>query len=173
MNAKTVGASWPTRKLSMQASAAVMALLFLCRPTPAQHTATNVQRDQIQAVLDEYVRSIDTADVSLADQLFSHASDVLFISPGGIQHGVAKIEADFYQKAMAGGFSQRTLTLEHPLIAVYGDTAWSEFAFTFTGVVKSTGKTFTTTGVETQVYRREGGVWHIVLAHHSEPDSHS
>ncbi len=146
-----------------------VAAAVACAPSVrAQYDMQQAETQQVRNLLDSYVQSIDRADTSLADRIFSHSNGVVFISPARTQHGVKEIESGFYQKVMAHCFSTRELVVKQPVIYVNGHTAWSEFNFTFSGVVKSTGKIFTMTGSETQVYRKEDGRWRIVLAHHSE-----
>jgi ketosteroid isomerase-like protein len=74
----------------------------------------------------------------------------------------------FYTGTM-GLFSRRKLTPNEASIHIYGDTAWSEFTWTFHATTKVSGKGITTAGRETQIYHKENGAWRIVHVHHSGP----
>jgi ketosteroid isomerase-like protein len=65
-----------------------------------------------------------------------------------------------------GLFSERQLLPDPAEIHVYGDTAWSQFTWTFHATVKDGGKEIATKGRETQVYRKESGGWRIVHVHY-------
>lgn len=123
---------------------------------------------QLRTLLAEYAQSVDSLDLSLADRIWSHDGDVVFIHPRGTEIGFAQIIENFYKKTM-GMLSERELVLENPVVHVYGDAGWSEMTWTFHATVKETGQKITTTGRETQIYHRENGVWRIVHVHYSGP----
>jgi len=66
-----------------------------------------------------------------------------------------------------GLFSERQLLPDPVEIHVYGDTAWSQFTWTFRARLKNGGNEITTKGRETQVYHRENGGRRIVHVHYS------
>lgn len=131
----------------------------------AGQTKTDTQ--EIQQVIQTYADSIDGADTTLAEQIWSSAPEVTFIHPLGEEHGLAQVEADVYRNLMGGTFSERKLTPKDISINVYGDTAWSEFNWDFVAKVRKDGRAFHSQGRETQIYHRENGVWRIVHVHYS------
>jgi ketosteroid isomerase-like protein len=64
-------------------------------------------------------------------------------------------------------FSQRKLTPRDLKVHVYGDAAWSEFNWHFTGTQRKDGAVVQTDGRETQIYRKDGDRWMLVHAHYS------
>ncbi len=130
---------------------------------------TAISTVQITALLEKYAHSIDTADVILASDIWSHGGDVSFIHPLGTEIGYDKVVKDVYTKLMGTTFSKRELLLHNPSIHIYGDTAWSEFTWTFHAIVRNGGSAITTEGRETQVYHRENETWRIVHVHYSGP----
>jgi ketosteroid isomerase-like protein len=134
----------------------------------AQAPASGSDQDQLRQLLKKYAESVDTLDLNLASEIWSHDAAVSFIHPRGTEIGFTQIEENFLENTM-GTFSQRELLLENPVIHVYGDTAWSEMTWTFHATVKNGGMKITTTGRETQIYHKENGVWRIVHVHYSGP----
>ena len=138
--------------------------LFAVLPALA---GTDTNTDAIKQLIATYATSIDRADTTLADELFSDAPEVTFIHPLGEEHGRAQIEADVYQNLMGNTFSERKLTPKNITVHVYGDTAWSEFEWDFVAKVRKDGSAFHSQGRETQVYHRENNQWRIVHVHYS------
>lgn len=122
---------------------------------------------QIKELLRKYEVSIDNIDLGLANQIWSHAPEVILIEPRGTERGLSVIEKNFYQQAMGSTFSQRQLLIESPAIHVYGDTAWGEFTWTFHATTRNGGKKMTTQGRESQVYHKENGTWRVICDHYS------
>ena len=104
--------------------------------------------------------------MNLAREVWSTRSEVSFIHPRGTERGLENVLHNFYQKTM-GTFSKRQLLPDPAEIHVYGDTACSQFTWTFHATVKDEGKEITTQGRETQIYQMENGSWHIVHVHYS------
>jgi len=94
--------------------------------------------------------------------------DVSFIDPLGEEHGFDAIEQHVFQNVMGGMFSARELKVHDVIIYVNGDFAWSEFHWDSHATMRKDGSGVTTHGVETQIYRKEDGEWHIVHVHYSE-----
>ncbi len=134
------------------------------QPVAPADDAAAVQ--QIQAVIDDYKKAVDKLDLSVVRRIWSSGPEVTFIHPHGTEYGLDQIIEDVYGKAM-GAYSKRELLPESPQIHVYGDTAWSEFSWTFHATQKSDGKNVTSKGRETQIYRKENGTWRIVHVHYS------
>ena len=134
--------------------------------TAATSTDDAAATQQIQTLLNEYVKSIDTLDLGLARKVWSDQPGVAFIHPRGTERGLDQVLTNFYTKTM-GLFAQRELLPDNINIHVYKDSAWSEFTWTFHATFKSNGQKITTQGRETQVYHRESGTWRIVHVHYS------
>ncbi|MGH9684522.1 MAG: YybH family protein [Candidatus Acidiferrales bacterium] len=147
----------------------VLALLLAGGNRAAAQTVTHSSDEQhLHQLLKTYVKAVDTLDLRLVARIWSHDPGVSFIQPRGTENGFEQIRDDFYIKTM-GVFSQRDLTMENPVFHVYGDTAWSQMTWTFHATLKEGGQKITTTGRETQIYRKENGVWRIVHDHYSGP----
>jgi hypothetical protein len=55
---------------------------------------------------------IDAADLVLADKIWSHAPEVIFIDPRGTERGLQEVKDTFIRKTMDETFSTQELTLE-------------------------------------------------------------
>ena len=122
----------------------------------------------IHHLLKEYTQAVDTVDLKLLAQIWSHSPDVSFIYPLGEEHGFDLIERHVFEKVMGGMFSARDLKLHDVAIYVNGNSAWSEFRWDFHATLRKDGSAVTTHGVETQTYRKEEGKWRLVHVHYSE-----
>ena len=119
-------------------------------------------------LIEQYAKAVDTVDLKLLAQVWSHSPEVSFIYPLGEEHGFDAIEQHVFQNVMGGMFSVRDLQPRDIEIHVNGDAAWSEFHWTFRATMRKDGSAVTTRGVETQVYRKESGEWRLVHVHYSE-----
>ena len=137
--------------------------------TTAQ-TDTGSERDvaAIHHLIEQYAKAVDTVDLNLVSQVWSHSPEVSFIYPLGEEHGFDAIEQHIFQNVMGGMFSARDLEPRNVEIHVIGNAGWSEFHWTFHATMRKDGSAITTHGVETQVYRKEAGKWRLVHVHYSE-----
>ena len=133
-------------------------------PTASAGNATSIQ--ELRNIIGEYAKSVDTLDLGLARKVWSSAPEVTFIHPRGTERGLDQVVQNFYENTM-GLFSKRELLPDKIDIHTYGDTAWSEFTWTFHATVKASGQNLTTEGRETQVYHKENGTWRIIHVHYS------
>ena len=122
----------------------------------------------IHRLLGEYAKVVDTVDLKLLAQVWSHSPDVSFIYPLGEEHGFDAIEQHVFQKVMGGMFSARNLEMHNVMIYVNGNSAWSEFHWDFHATMRKDGSAVITHGVETQIYRKEEGRWRLIHVHYSE-----
>jgi ketosteroid isomerase-like protein len=122
----------------------------------------------IHELLGQYAKAIDTIDLKLIAQIWSHSADVSFIYPLGEEHGFDAIDQHVFQNVMGGMFSARDLKMHDVAIYVNGDSAWSEFHWDFHATLRKDGSAITTHGMETQVYRKEEGRWRLVHVRSSE-----
>src|SRR5580700_12279422 len=65
----------------------------------------------IHRLLGQYAKSVDTVDLTLLAQIWSHSPDVSFIYPLGEEHGFDAIQQHVFQKVMGGMFSARDLKM--------------------------------------------------------------
>jgi ketosteroid isomerase-like protein len=146
------------------------AILCLMPAFAAAQTDTGPTRDiaAIHDLIEQYAKAVDTVDLNLLSQIWSHSPEVSFIYPLGEEHGFNAIEQKVFQNIMGGMFSARALETRGVEIHVSGNAGWSEFHWTFHATMRKDGSTVTTHGVETQVYRRESWKWRLVHVHYSE-----
>lgn len=150
--------------------AAIALLLPTCAcgqtaPNTATAAADNLA---VHRLLDQYAKAVDTVDLKLLAQIWSHSPDVSFIYPLGEEHGFDAIEHNVFEKVIGGVFSARDIKMHDVMIYVKGDSAWSGFRWDFHATLRKDGSGVTTHGVESQVYRRENGQWRLVHVHYSE-----
>ncbi len=136
----------------------------------AAQSDTGSERDvtAIHHLIEQYAKAVDTVDLNLLSQVWSHSPEVSFIYPLGEEHGFDAIEQHVFQNVMGGMFSARDLEPRNVEIHVSGNAGWSEFHWTFHATMRKDGSAITTHGVETQVYRKESGKWRLVHVHFSE-----
>jgi ketosteroid isomerase-like protein len=145
------------------------ATLFLISAFAVAETDTGPATDveAIHSLINQYAKAVDTVDLQLLSQIWSHSPEVSFIYPLGEEHGFDAIEQNFFQKVMGGMFSARDLQPNRVEIHVSGNSAWAEFHWVFHGTMRKDGSAVTTNGVETQVYRKEAGSWRLVHVHYT------
>jgi ketosteroid isomerase-like protein len=122
----------------------------------------------IHKLIGQYTKAVDTIDLKLLSQIWSHSSEVSFIYPLGEERGFDAIEQHVFQDVMGGMFSARDLETHGVAIHVNGNAAWSEFYWVFHATMRKDGSAVTTHGVETQIYRKEDEKWRLVHVHYSE-----
>jgi ketosteroid isomerase-like protein len=154
----------------MQTRILFAAILSLISARAVAQTDTGPAADvgAIHRLIDQYAKAVDTVDLKLLSQIWSHSPEVSFIYPLGEEHGYEAIEQHVFQDVMGGMFSARDLETTAMEIHVSGDAAWSEFHWVFHATLRKDQSAITTRGVETQVYRKESGNWRLVHVHYSE-----
>jgi ketosteroid isomerase-like protein len=147
--------------------AAILCLISACA---VAQTDTGPAPDvrAIHRLINQYTKAVDTVDLKLLSQIWSHSPAVSFIYPLGDEHGFDAIEQHVFQNVMGGMFSARDLETNGVTIHVSGNAAWSEFHWVFHATMRKDESTVTTHGVETQVYGKESGNWRLVHVHYSE-----
>jgi ketosteroid isomerase-like protein len=148
-------------------SAALLCLISACAVAQTD-TGPAPDVEAIHGLINQYTQAVDTVDLKLLSQIWSHSPEVSFIYPLGEEHGFDAIEQHVFQNVMGGMFSARDLETNGVAIHVNGDAAWSEFHWVFHATMRKDGSAVTTHGVETQVYRKESGKWRLVHVHYSE-----
>src|SRR5271170_4174586 len=146
------------------------AILCLIPAYACAQTDTGPRRDivAIHHLIEQYAKAVDTVDLNLLSQIWSHSPEVSFIYPLGEERGFDAIEQHVFQNVMGGMFTTRDLEPQGVAIHVNGNGAWSEFRWVFHATLRKDGSAVTTRGVETQIYRKEAGTWRLVHVHYSE-----
>jgi ketosteroid isomerase-like protein len=146
---------------------AIVCLLPVCADA---QTDTGPESDvaAVHHLIEQYAKAVDTVDMNLLSQVWSHSPEVSFIYPLGEERGFDAIEQHVFQNVMGGMFSVRDLATRDVEVHVNGNAAWSEFHWTFHATLRKDGSAVTTRGVETQVYRKQAGTWKLVHVHYSE-----
>jgi ketosteroid isomerase-like protein len=146
------------------------AILLLAPACVAAEADTGPARDvkAIHHLVERYLQAVDTVDLGLLSQIWSHSAEASFIYPLGEEHGFDAIEQHVFRDVMGGIFSARDLQTREVTVHVNGKAAWSEFHWTFHATMRKNGSAVTTKGVETQIYRKEAGRWRLVHVHYSE-----
>jgi len=141
------------------------------QPTPTRSAAPPREAaadvDAIRGIIAKYAKSVDDADTTLASEIWWDSPEVSFIHPLGHEHGFEQIKRNVYQRLMGETFSARELTPRDITIHVLGDAAWAEFYWDFTAKLRKDGRSITTHGRETQIYRKMPGSWRIIHVHYS------
>src|ERR1700723_3680117 len=133
-----------------------------------QDTGPAPDVEEVHHLIERYTKVVDTVDLNLLSQIWSHSPEVSFIYPLGEEHGFDAIEQHVFKNVMGGMFSARDLEARGGEIHVSGNAGWSEFHWTFHATMRKDGSAVTTHGVETQVYRRESGRGGLVHVHYPE-----
>jgi ketosteroid isomerase-like protein len=126
------------------------AILCLIPAYAAAQTDTGPGRDiaAIRHLIEQYARAVDTVDLNLLSQVWSHSPEVSFIYPLGEEHGFDAVEQQVFQNIMGGMFSARNPETNGVAIHVSGNAAWSEFHWIFHTTMRKDGSAVTTHGVE-------------------------
>jgi ketosteroid isomerase-like protein len=135
------------------------------QPDPVQ-SSTDVEA--IHYLIARYTKAVDTVDLNLLSQIWSHSPEVSFIYPLGEEYGFDAIERHVFEHVMGGMFSKRDLEADNVKVHTDGNTAWSEFHWVFHATLRKDGSAVVTRGVETQIYRKEAGEWRLIHVHYSE-----
>jgi ketosteroid isomerase-like protein len=122
----------------------------------------------VQQVLEKYLRSVDGADVTLAEQVWSHAADIVVVTPFGRFEGWDAVRNAIYVNFLQKGFSERKLEGSNVAVRVSGDTAWLVYDWTFTAKTADS-QPVNSKGWESHVYQRTRQGWRIVSLHYSVP----
>ncbi|HEY1759358.1 MAG TPA: nuclear transport factor 2 family protein [Bryobacteraceae bacterium] len=155
----------------MRARILIAAIAFLfpaCAYCQANAGAAAADNLAVHRLLGQYAQAVDTVELKLLAEIWSHSRDVSFIYPFGEEHGFDAIERNVFEKGMGEMFSARDLKMHDVAIYVNGDSAWSEFHWDFHATLRKDASAVTTHGVETQVYRKENRQWRLVHVHYSE-----
>ena len=104
-----------------------IALLIPIVVAAQTHTLPAADVEAIHHLIDRYAKAVDTVDMKLLSQIWSHSPEVSFIYPLGEEHGFDAVEQHVFRDVMGGMFSARDLQIQNVEIHVNGNAAWSEF----------------------------------------------
>jgi len=135
-----------------------------------QTPAADVQRDEsaIREVFESYIKSVNTADVTVASAIWLQNENVEAVTPFGRFHGWDRVREDIYIKFLQQAFSERDLRSSNVSLRVMGDAAWLAYDWTFTGKLAN-GQPTASKGWESQMYQKTDQGWRIVHLHYSVP----
>jgi hypothetical protein len=87
------------------------AILCLMPAYAAAQADTGPGRDiaAVHHLIEQYAKAVDTVDLKLLSQIWSHSPEVSFIHPLGEEHGFDAIEQQVFRNLMGGMFSARDL----------------------------------------------------------------
>jgi ketosteroid isomerase-like protein len=135
-----------------------------------QAPAADLQRDEsaVRELLDSYIKSVNTADATLASAIWLQSEDLVVVTPFGRFQGWDRVRDEIYVKFLQQAFSERDLRPSNVSMRVMGDAAWLAYDWTFTGKLAN-GQPTASTGWESQVYQKTDQGWRIVHLHYSVP----
>jgi ketosteroid isomerase-like protein len=150
------------RYKALFACTAVVLNLAAC----ARQVNTDQERSQIQQLLDKYLQSVNTADVTLASSVWLQSPGIVVVTPLGRFQGWDSVQKDLYVNFLQKGFLERTLQPSNIQIHVNGNSAWAVFDWNFKAKLAN-GQPFTSKGWESHVYEKTDGGWRITHLHYS------
>ena len=143
---------------------------LLCTSCAEKPTASNVEADRqaVEKVIEQYVSVINTCDTTLCGQIWSREDEVSFIAPSGHYTSYQAIRDSLVVGLFGTRFTQRELRKKSVRITINGNSAWSEFYWTF-DATKTDGAPHHTRGLETQIFKKSptDGSWKLVHIHYS------
>lgn len=149
---------------------AVIAVVTASLLLPACTRAADSDRDKknVQQVLEKYLQSVKTADVTLASDVWLHSQDISAVTPFGRFQGWDSIRDALYVNFLQKAFTERSLQPNNVAIHVSGTAAWAVFDWTFVAK-RADGQAFTSKGWESHVYQKTDQGWALVALHYSAP----
>src|SRR5450755_4804206 len=106
---------------------AAIAFLVPACAAAQEDTGPAPEVKEIHYLIEQYAKAVDTVDLNLLSDIWSHSPEVSFIYPLGEEHGFDAIEQQVFQNIMGGMFSARDLETHRVAIHVNGNAGWSEF----------------------------------------------
>ena len=135
-------------------------------------TASERDRQQIAAIIEQYRRGFATMDVEVLKAIWDQDYDnLIYVAQEAAQpvRGWTRIEQ--YYKGVAGFLGRvRTMTVSDLSVDVLGDVAYAFCIFHFEGELK--GESHIANGRDTFILRRKGGAWKVIHYHESPPPGH-
>ena len=125
-------------------------------------------RKSVRELLEKYLQSVNTADVTLGSDVWLQSPDILVVTPFGRFEGWDRVRDGVYVNFLQKAFAERHLEPANIATRIAGDTAWVVFDWTFTGKLVG-GQPITSNGWESHGYQRTKQGWRIVHLHYSVP----
>lgn len=123
--------------------------------------------DSIISLVNDYVKSINNADTTLASRIWENSDEISFITPRGQETGWDSIKTKFYINTMGSFFYNRRLMVHDVVVNTRTNTAWVTFNWDFKAKFRTDSSDFSSRGRESQTYLKEDKVWKLVQAHNS------
>ena len=123
------------------------------------------ERKAVEAIVDAYIKTINDGDLELVGKIWSHDERASFIGPQGRFSGYEEVR-DKLVMSFKTGFAKRNLRKDELIIVIEGDSAWAEFTWTFEAENRN-GRSLTSRGRETQIFRKEKDGWKLMHIHYS------
>ena len=124
--------------------------------------------EEIDILLKNYIESINTCSIKLAQEAWDTEGSVSFIHPNGTEQGFEEIKNNFYLEFLNKQFSNRNFRIKDIMTKYYGNTALLEFDWEFLATLKDSNKDINTQGKETQfIVLRDKG-WKLSNIHRSQ-----
>ena len=135
-----------------------------------QSPTADVRQDEsaVREVFESYIKSVNTADVTLASAIWLQNDKLVAITPFGRFQGWDGVRDEIYVKFLQQAFTERDLRPSNVSIDVVGDSAWLAYDWTFTGKLPN-GQPIASKGWESQMYQKTDEGWRIVHLHYSVP----
>lgn len=143
----------------------VSSSLAACRQPAADATQ---DEGAVRQVFDTYIKSVNTADVTLASSVWLQSPELVAVTPFGRFEGWERVREEVYVKFLQQSLSERNLQPSNVSLHVMGDSAWLAFDWAFTGKLTN-GPEMASKGWESHVYRKTDQGWRIVHLHYSVP----
>ncbi len=152
------------RWTTLIAVVSVLSLLTACN----RAADIDQEKKNVQQVLEKYLESVRTADLTLASQVWLQSQDISVVTPFGRFKGWESVRDGLYVNFLQKAFAERSLRPDNLAITVSGNAAWAVFDWTFTAKLAD-GQPISSKGWESHVYQKTDGRWVIVHLHYSVP----
>jgi len=156
-----------TRKGMILALATALSLIACKTHKPENDKQVQTEIAVIKQILENYKKSINLADTTLAATFWLTSPEVSFLHPRGHEKGWEEIKSGIYEM-FGTRFTERDLKSFDETIHLYGDMAIVEFYWIFDASFGGENPVAVQTrGRETQVLKKIGKEWKIVHVHYS------
>ena len=152
-------------RVALSVALAVSSLLAAC-----QAPAADVTQDEsaIRQVFDNYIKSVNAADVALSSEVWLQSPDLVVITPLGRFQGWERVRDEVYVKFLQQMFSARDLRPSNVSMHVMGNSAWLAFDWEFSAKFAN-GQPMESKGWESHLYQKTDQGWRIAHLHYSVP----
>jgi len=135
-----------------------------------QAPLTNAQQDEtaVRQVFENYIKSVNAADLALGADVWVQSADVVAVTPFGRFQGWDQVRDEVYIKFLQQSLTERDLQPSNVSVHTMGDSAWLAFDWVFKGKL-AIGQPIESKGWESHVYQRTDRGWKIVHLHYSVP----